>query len=299
MHILIIGSNGFIARHLRSALTAEGHRVTGAARHPAQGDIVCDLRHEITPDVWRRRLHAFDAVINCAGLLAGSPAAMRAVHASAPAAIAAVCAESRKPFLHISVLNLSGAQSTPYFVTKRAGEEAIRHAYPGAILVRPSVVFGVDSAATRMALAQARLPVMALPKDTGLIVPIHVEDVAALCATLISTVRAQGVDVDAVGTAAMTMEEYLQALRAGRGRAPSGVLRLPNTVYRALLTLTGILHIPNLNPALLDLMGHRHTGHPQHFLRWMRRDPLPVSAFLALHPAAPIQKHPAATPHPV
>ncbi|MBL8512853.1 MAG: sugar nucleotide-binding protein [Betaproteobacteria bacterium] len=302
MRILIIGSNGFIARHIRNALVAEGHRVTGAARKPRAGDIACDLVRDVSPAVWRSRVQAFDAVINCVGLLAGSRGALQAVHADAPAAIATACGETRKPFLHIGILNLEGAPHSPkapYSETKRAGEEAIRHAYPGATIVRPSVVFGQDSPATRMAMMQANLPLMILPQQTGLIVPIHVDDLAALCATLISTVRAQGVDVDAVGTAAMTMEEYLQSLRKGLGRPPAKILKLPNAWLRASLKLTGAFHIPNLHPALLDLMEHRHTGHPQHFLRWMRRDPMPVSEFLAPHPAAPIAKHPAATPHPV
>jgi uncharacterized protein YbjT (DUF2867 family) len=299
MRILLIGSNGFIARHIRHALMAEGHRVTGAARKPRGGDLACDLGRDVSPDVWRPRIQPFDAVINCAGLLDGSRAALQAVHAVAPAAIAAACAESRKPFLHVSVLNLDGARCAPYSETKRAGEEAVRHAYPGAIIVRPSVVFGQGSPAARMALMQARLPVMVIPQDTGLIVPIHVDDLAALCATLIGTVRAQGVDVDAVGTAAMTMEEYLQALRKSMGPAPASVIRLPNAWFRAALKLTGALGLPNLNPALLDVMEHRHTGHPQHFLRWMRRDPLPVSEFLAPHPVSRIPEHPAAKPHPV
>ena len=299
MRILIIGSNGFIARHLRDALIAEGHRVQGAARKPSEGDIACDLVHGVSPSVWRARIQAFDAVINCAGLLAGSRETLQAVHADAPAAIATACAETRKPFLHISVLNLENAPNEPYFETRRAGEEAIRHAYPGAIIVRPSVVFGRNSPATRMALMQAHMPLIVLPRSTGLIVPIHVDDLAALCATLIGTVRAQGVDVDAVGTSAMTMEEYLQALRRGLGLAPAPVVRLPNAWFRAGLTLTGALHIPNLHPSLLDLMEHRHTGHPQHFLRWMRRDPLPVSDFLAPHPVARVPEHASAKPHPV
>ncbi|MBL8521199.1 MAG: sugar nucleotide-binding protein [Betaproteobacteria bacterium] len=283
MRILIIGSNGFIARHVRAALVAEGHAVRGAARRPHDGDIACDLRRDTTPDAWRARIAPFDAVIHCAGVLSGPRDELDAVHRAAPAAIAAVCAQAHKPLLHLSALNLDLAPDTPYFSTKRAGEDEIRHAHPGTIIVRPSVVFGADGPAARMALWQARMPVLVLPVRTGLIVPIHVDDLAALCATLIGTVRAQGVDVDAVGSAAMTLEEYLQALRRGLGRAPARVVQVPNPWLRAGLALTGALRIPHLHPALLDLLEHRHTGHPQHFLRWMRRDPTPVSGFLAAH----------------
>ena len=88
MHILIIGSNGFIARHLRSHWLRKGtgSRVPPAIRRRA---ISCaTLRHEIHPPMCGEDgFQAFDAVINCAGLLAGSPAAMRAC-GCAPAAIA-------------------------------------------------------------------------------------------------------------------------------------------------------------------------------------------------------------------
>ncbi len=299
MRILLIGSNGFIARHVRSALRAEGHQVVGAARRPAPGDIPCDLRRDVTPDGANRFVEPFDAVIYGAGLLAGSASSLHAVHVAAPSAIAWACALSRKPLLHISILNLEHAPSGRYFETKRAGEAAIRQAYPGAIIVRPSVVFGQDSPATRMALMQARLPVMAIPRNTGLIVPIHVDDLADLCATLIGTVRAQGVDVDAVGAAGMTMAEYLQALRAALGYEPARVIHVPNALIRAALTAAGSLRVPTLSPALLDLTEHWHTGHPQHFLRWMRRDPRPVSEFLVQPVGIPNPEHPDAKPHPV
>jgi uncharacterized protein YbjT (DUF2867 family) len=299
MKILITGANGFIARHIRSALQAEGHAVLGAARRPQCGDVVCDFTRETQTAPWLRRVADFDGVINCVGLLSASDDHFRHVHVDAPAAIATACAQTGKSFLHISILNLDQAPQTPYFNSKRDGENAIRHAYPGATVVRPSLVFGANGAASRMLVAHATMPFHVLPKSTGLVVPIHVDDLAALCATLIGTLRAKGMDVDAVGSKAMTMAELLRGLRAKIGREAAPVLEFSSDRLRRAARVGEWLGLPNISPTLIDLMAHRHTGHPQHFLRWMRRDPIPFEQFLDARPVVAAPRRQVSAPRPV
>jgi len=76
MRVLVIGATGFIGSRVAAHLLAAGHEVIGASRHrqeafhahPEYGWIVADFNRDFDWHVWRPRLHAIDAVVNCAGL---------------------------------------------------------------------------------------------------------------------------------------------------------------------------------------------------------------------------------------
>lgn len=281
MRILIVGGRGFIGRHLRKASVAEGHEVILGVRGASAGEIDCDLVRDIEASSWAPRLCNIDGVINCVGLLHAPAAIMQAVHCEAPAAVASACAKLRIPFVHISVLGLDHSADTPYFQSKRRGESAVRAANSAAIIVRPSVVFGTDSPATRLMLLQSRLPIFFLPAETQPVAPIHVDDLAQLCVCLIGTLRAFGCDVDCVGDTEVSIAEYMQRLRARNHHSTAHVIPIPNNWMRAALTASARCGARTMTPEVLDLMEHAHTGNSHTFARWMRRAPRPIEDFLA------------------
>lgn len=281
MNILIVGGRGFIGRHIAATCVAGGHKVTLGVRKlkPQDNEIACNLFTDIDAKTWLPKLANIDAVINTVGLLHATPAEHKAVHADAPAALAAACAALRKPFLHISMLGLDHAAHTNYFESKRSGEDAVRAAHSGAIIVRPSLVFGVDSPATRLLLMQSYLPVLCLPADTKTIAPIHVDDLAALCLSLITTMRSMGCDVDAVGAEECSIATYVQTLRVARGRKRAAMVNVPNSWMRIGMQCAAFCGARNIIPEALDLMEHQHTGDARAFTRWMRRAPTPIASF--------------------
>ena len=287
MKLLIVGGNGFIGRHIARAAEASGHQVVRGVRiekMESTNTIACDLEHDVAAKTWvpRLTLTAIDAVINCAGVLRANKNIMQAVHCDAPAALAAACAQLKKPFLHVSALGLNDAANTPYFASKRDGENAIRTAHSGAIIVRPSVVFGHDSPATQLLLMQSHLPVLCLPTNTKAVAPIHVDDLAALCLSLIGTVRALGCDVDAVGAKECSVADYVQALRTARGNPRATLVRVPNRWMRMGLTCAAFCGARTITPETLDMMEHDHTGDARAFTRWMRRAPTAMASFQSL-----------------
>ncbi len=281
LNILIVGGNGFIGRHIAATCAAAGHKAILGVRNASDpdGTIECNLLTDTNSAAWVSRLTNIDAIINTAGLLQANSAEFQAVHVNAPAALAAACAALKKPFLHVSMLGLENAANTDYFQSKRRGEDAVRSAHSGAIIVRPSLVFGRDSPATQLLLMQSYLPVLCLPSDTKRIAPIHVDDLAALCLSLVSTVRALGCDVDAVGAEECTIASYLQALRQARGRSRATVISVPNRWMRAGLACAAFCGARTITPEALDLMEHRHTGDKRAFTRWMRRQPATIAEF--------------------
>jgi nucleoside-diphosphate-sugar epimerase len=288
MNVLIVGGHGFVASHIAAMLLRHGHTPVLAVRRARTDskllEIPCDLNTLLTAAAWQPLLANVHAVINAAGLLRGTPLAHQHVHCDAPAALAAACAALKKPFLHISALGLDNAKSTPYFNSKRDGEVAIRMANSAAIIVRPSLLFGAESAATKLMLLQARLPFLVQPGNTKFVAPLHVDDLAKLCITLISTLRALGCDVDALGQSTLSMADYINALRHAMHRKPAPIMHLPNWVMRFALQGSAWLGARTLVPEALDLMEHAHVGDAHHYVRWMHHAPRPISAFLQTKP---------------
>ncbi len=281
MNILIVGGNGFIGRHIAATCTAAGHKaILGVRNAPdPDGTIECNMLTDTNIATWLPRLANIDAVINSVGLLHANSAEFQAVHVHAPAALAAACAELKKPFLHVSMLGLEKAANTDYFQSKRRGEDAVRSAHSGAIIVRPSLVFGVDSPSTQLLLMQSHLPLLCLPANTKAIAPIHVDDLAALCLSLIGTIRALGCDVDAVGAEECSIASYVQALRVARGRPRATMVKVPNSWMRFGMHCAAFFGARTITPEALDLMEHAHTGDARVFTRWMRRAPTPIASF--------------------
>lgn len=289
MNVLIVGGHGFIASHIAATLVRHGHTPILAVRHPSlNGKMVelgCNLNTMLNAAVWQPLLENVQAVINAAGILRGSAQHHQQVHCDAPAALAAACAAAKKPFLHISALGLDNAKATPYFNSKRDGEVAIRMANSAAIIVRPSLVFGAESTATKLMLSQARLPFLVQPAISKPVAPIHVDDLAKLCITLINTMRALGCDVDAAGQKNLSLGEYINALRQAMHYKPAPIGHLPNSLIRAALQLSAWLGAKILVPEALDLMEHAHVGDAHQYVRWMHHQPRPISTFLQVRSA--------------
>ena len=70
MIILLTGATGFIGRHLTRALTAAGHVVVGATRHPsaASHEIRADFTRDLHVRDWIPKLAGVNAVINTVGI---------------------------------------------------------------------------------------------------------------------------------------------------------------------------------------------------------------------------------------
>jgi NADH dehydrogenase len=63
-------------------------------------------------------------------------------------------------FVHVSGIGANAASSSSYIRSRGEGEQAVRAAFPQAVIVRPSVMFGPDDAfLTPLANLVQRLPV--------------------------------------------------------------------------------------------------------------------------------------------
>jgi uncharacterized protein YbjT (DUF2867 family) len=171
--ILVLGADGFIGRQIAFALRAEGFHIVASARRTTRlarmgfEVLHADLaRPETsTPDFWRPHLAEIDATINCAGLLTGSGAALKAVHLTAPSALYKARPKTCRALL-LSAVGIDQAQTSFACIRREAEEQALA---TGVTVLRAGLVLGETShGGSSLARALAALPLaMARASSTG------------------------------------------------------------------------------------------------------------------------------------
>jgi len=173
--VTVFGGSGFIGRHVVRALAESGWRVRNAVRRPDLANhlqplgtvgqiqsVQANLRNEASI---ARAIEGADAVVNLVGILNESGRqTFDAVNAQGARRVAeAAKAAGISAFVHMSALGADPASPSAYARSKAAGEAAVLETLPGAIILRPSVVFGPEDDFLNKFAALARIsPVLPL-----------------------------------------------------------------------------------------------------------------------------------------
>lgn len=189
--VTIFGGSGFVGRYIARRMAKEGWRVRVAVRHPNDALFVkpygtvgqveplfCNIRDDASV---RRVLHGADAVVNCVGTFdRGGKNNFAAVQAEGAGRIARLAAEEGVGRLvHISAIGADAQGPSLYSKSKAAGESAVRAAFPGAVILRPSVIFGTEDQFFNRFAAMSRLgPVLPIAGGETRFQPVYVDDVA-------------------------------------------------------------------------------------------------------------------------
>ena len=154
--VTIVGGSGFIGRHLVQRLAREGWRIRVAVRRPNEvpemrvggdvGQIQIVQANARYPESLIKAVEGSDVVINLAGLrYQVGKQKFRAVHVEGARNVAEAAAKvGATKFVHLSALAADASASSLYAQTKAEGEDEVRAAFPGATILRPSMVFGPD-----------------------------------------------------------------------------------------------------------------------------------------------------------
>ena len=175
----VFGASGFLGRHVVQRLAAAGWQVRAAVRRPedalflkTMGDVgqVTPVPANIrVPASVRAATDGADAVVNLVGILFESgKQRFEAVHVEGARHIAeAARASECQRFVHLSALGASTMSPSHYGRSKAQGEEAVHKAFPEAMILRPSIVFGPQddffNRFAEMALLSPFLPVFGCP----------------------------------------------------------------------------------------------------------------------------------------
>ena len=243
---------------------------------------VCiDYRTDLTPDVWLPRLHDVDAVINAVGIFAEHGVqTFERIHVAAPRGLFTACRRAGvKRVVQVSALGADAQAPTAFLRSKHAADTMLHALLPvHGVVVRPSLVFGVDGASSRMLGTLALLPLAPLP-DGGAarVQPIHVDDLAELLLRLATGSGPLPPGVDAVGPRALTLADYLDTLRQSMG---SGPLRVVGWRTTTLAWLARVLGGRWHSADALTMLARGNTADPAPITRVLGRAPRDPADFL-------------------
>jgi NADH dehydrogenase len=159
-------------------------------------------------------LRGADVVINLVGLLAQTRRQkFEAVHTQGAATVARLAKEvGVKHLVQFSAIGADATSPAKYAKTKAAGEAAVRAAFPNAVILRPSVVFGPeDDFFNRFAALANITPVMPLVGGGKTkFQPVYVGDVAKAAVAALELKSAAGRTFELGGPEVYTMREIIE-----------------------------------------------------------------------------------------
>ena len=248
--VVVMGGSGFVGRHLAQELLSRGARLRVVSRNPERaaalkplGNLgqVQLLRADLTrTGTLPQALAGADAVVGLAGTFAGDLDAVMGRGAGELAAAAK--AAGARTFVQVSAIGADPEGATAYARAKAAGEAAVLAEFPGATVLRPSVLFGPDDKFVNMfAGLSASLPVLPVFGPNAKLQPLLVDDLAlAICAALEDPAAHGGKTFELGGPEVVTMGELNRRVAHAAGRAPV-FAELPDAASAAFAALTGWL----------------------------------------------------------
>ena len=191
----IFGGSGFVGRYVAQRMAQAGWRVRVACRRPNEAlfvrtygptgqvePVLANIRHEGSV---REVVRGADAVINCVGILAeAGPNRFGAVQAEGAGTVAKVAAEAgARTLVQVSAIGADPDSASHYARTKGEGERLLREAFPRAVVLRPSIVFGPEDQFFNRFGSMARFtPVLPIVGGSTRFQPVYVDDVAEAAA---------------------------------------------------------------------------------------------------------------------
>lgn len=230
--VTVFGGSGFIGAQAVRALAKQGWRVRVAVRNPTTanelqplGDVgqIQLVRCDVTraEDV-ARALKGADASVNLVGALYETPGRkFHTVHVEAAETIAnAARAAKVGRLVQISAIGADVNSAAVYARTKGQAEAATRRIRPDAVILRPSIVFGMgDGFLNRFGSMATMAP--ALPLIGGgatKFQPVYVGDVAEAIAQAVTRPDAAGRTFELGGPAVYSFRDILQLILRETGR---------------------------------------------------------------------------------
>jgi Predicted nucleoside-diphosphate-sugar epimerases len=223
--VTVFGGSGFIGRHLIRRLAKSGAIVRVVSRHPNQANFlktagsvgqIVPMAADVTNDQSvARAIQGSDTVINLIGALYETgPWSFQTVHVDAPARIARIAkANGVRKMVHVSAIGADSRSASSYARSKAAGEQAVQQAFPGATIIRPSIVFGPEDAFFNKFAAMAQIsPVLPLIGGNTKFQPVYVGDLADAITAAVHQDEAVGKTYELGGPRVYTFKELMELM---------------------------------------------------------------------------------------
>jgi NADH dehydrogenase len=248
--VTLFGGGGFLGRYTAQALFKTGARVRVAQRNPRGANFLHPMaavgQMQLVPvdiqdpEQVRAAVRGSDAVINLVGVLKGD---FHGIHVAGARNVAGAAAEAgAKALVHVSAIGADPTSESAYGRSKGEGEEAVRAAFPGATILRPSILFGREDNFVNRFAGLARLaPVLPVVSGGTKFQPVYAADVGRAVTAAALDPRRHGAKVyELGGPQVLSMRELMEWVCETTGRARP-LLDIPDAVGRLIARTTGWL----------------------------------------------------------
>ena len=229
--VTVFGGSGFMGRHVVRLLAASGAKVRVAVRDVdaalflkpmgEMGQVIPVQVNIADVTAVASVVEGADAVVNLVGILSEwGRQSFHRIHVKGARNIAQMAADAGvSQLVHLSAVGADKGSDAHYARTKAAGEEAVLNAFPGATILRPSVVFGPEDDFFNRFAGLARLtpilPVFGDFKSGGVkFQPVYVADVAAAVMAALANPQAAGGTYELGGPRVYTFRQIMELILA-------------------------------------------------------------------------------------
>lgn len=262
--ITVFGGTGFLGRRVVRHLREHGFAVRVAVRHPERAKALFPEDAALTAvraDVDEEASIALAltgawGAVNAVSLYAEKGGrTFHSVHVEAAARVAAAAHRAGvQRLIQMSGLGADAHSSSSYIRSRGQGEAAVREAFPGATIIRPSAMFAAEDGLTAALGGMLRLaPVFPLfGTGTTRLQPAFVEDVAEAIARILASPE-PGAIYEFGGPEVLTYRALLQTVARQLGLRRI-FLPLPFALWRLLASVAESLPNPPLTRGQVELM---------------------------------------------
>jgi NADH dehydrogenase len=229
---VVFGGTGFLGRYVVEHLAKLGYAVVIPSRTPdkanplkplgAVGQIVPVFANIHDEKTLQALLTGADTVINLVGILfERGKNTFERIHHQFPAQLAQAAAKADvKNFVQVSAIGAASGSPSIYAQSKAAGETAVLSAFPKAVIMRPSIVFGAEDGFFNLfgkfSIYSPVLPLIGGGKTR--FQPVFVGDVADAIVVVLDSSAAQGKTYELGGAEIFNFKQLLQKVNEYSGR---------------------------------------------------------------------------------
>jgi uncharacterized protein YbjT (DUF2867 family) len=271
--VTVFGGTGFLGRRIVKRLLERGFTVRAASRHPARvGPVFSSTAKKpeaVEADILDASsigsaISGSQAIVNAVSLYVEQGVqTFERVHVKAAADLAAASRDREVgQFVQISGIGSDPHSGSDYIRARGRGEVAVESAFPGAFIVRPSVMTGPDDAFLTTIVRLIRLlPVYPLFGDGGTrLQPVYVGDVAEAVSRLIDGQNQKGsLMFEFGGPRIYTYKELLRQI-ARQLDTHIKLMPVPFVVWNALAGVAELLPAAPITRNQIDLMRHDNVA---------------------------------------
>ena len=270
--ILVFGASGQIGRNLIRKLTKNNYKVTAVTRNIHHKGYILKTQanpgylevielDKLNEDKIRELFNNCSICINLIGILyEKNKNQFRKIHSILPNILSNLAKEKKiEQFIHVSALGIENASDSEYAKSKLDGENNVRKNFKNSVILKPSIVYGVDdNFTTNFMTLLNRLPIMPLYYNGETkFTPIHVSDLTNIIYHVISK-EIKNKTIECIGPEELSFKTILKILLSAIKKKRL-LIPLPHPIAKISAIFLSLLPKPLLTSDQLRLLRYHNV----------------------------------------